>query len=73
MDGFTLVRTLRHMSPGQRIIAMSGLHDESRASEFAAHQVTHFLHKPFSIGQLTEVLHHCLGPDLAQSELKFDT
>ena len=45
-------------------------YDEARVREFAAHRVAHFLHKPFSIADLTKALQDCLGAEPTQGELK---
>jgi CheY-like chemotaxis protein len=69
MDGSALVRTLRHMSPDLRIIAMSGLPSEKRVKEFAAQGVTRFLHKPFSTDRLLTAVREALMLDATQAEL----
>lgn len=60
MDGMALVRTLRHMSPNLKVIAMSGLPNESRLKEFAALGVPCVLHKPFAMAELIEALQAAL-------------
>jgi CheY-like chemotaxis protein len=69
LEGTALVRALRHMAPELGIIAMSGLHDEARNREFTACGVSHFLHKPFTMLDLSSALQACLGP-ADQAELK---
>lgn len=61
LDGTALVRTLRHMEPHLPVIAMSGLHDDSRSKEFAAAGVQ-VLQKPFTMPDLIRALQACLAP-----------
>ncbi|MGV3532916.1 MAG: response regulator [Chthoniobacteraceae bacterium] len=60
VDGLTLIRALRKMSPGIRVIAASGQGQDARLSELRSLNPNAFLAKPFSreklLGTLQQVL-----------------
>ena len=56
MDGITLIRALRKLDPGLKIIAMSGLVSEEQAAELKSLNVKEFLSKPYTAEQLLTTL-----------------
>jgi two-component system cell cycle sensor histidine kinase/response regulator CckA len=64
MDGLTLVRALRGIQPGLKVIVSTGLTEDSHAAEIAALGVDGFLTKPYTIRnlllKLNDVLHRSL-------------
>jgi len=63
MSGAALVRALRAMEPGLKIIACSGLDQEAKRPELAALGVAEIIMKPFVATQLLSVLRRHLGPE----------
>jgi PAS domain S-box-containing protein len=61
MDGASLIRSLRHRSPGLRIIAMSGLAVQKEEAEKAGVTNGAFLVKPFEPEALLNLLHKVLA------------
>jgi DNA-binding response OmpR family regulator len=61
MDGSTLARTLRHMSASVPIIVMSGLPQEKGREDAVGRGDPRYLHKPFSIEELADVIREALG------------
>ena len=60
MDGVTLIRALRMMSPGVRIIASTGLGEKNRIAELRAMKVETFLSKPYGADALLHTVHEGL-------------
>ena len=56
MDGFALIRILRGMDPGVRIIAASGYASGGVETKLAGLGVTHFLPKPYTRDSLLVTL-----------------
>lgn len=61
MDGPTLVRALRKLQPNMKVIACSGLGQESKEKELAPLGVKAFLAKPFTTEKLLQTLHDVLA------------
>ncbi len=61
MDGATLIRALRKMKPGIRIIASTGRSDDKRVSELAAMSVPYCLIKPYSERKLLTTIRAALN------------
>ena len=57
MSGVSLIRAIRALEPMQRIVAMSGLSDETRRAELAELGVVEILEKPCSPADLLGALH----------------
>ncbi|WP_395732780.1 PAS domain S-box protein [Prosthecobacter sp.] len=62
MDGLAFVRVLRLLLPDIPVVVASGRMEDPQAAEMKALGVTHRLDKPFTEGQLAEVLHEILSP-----------
>ncbi|MEI6560948.1 MAG: response regulator [Verrucomicrobiota bacterium] len=60
MDGLTLTRALKEISPSLPVIASTGQASEKRYNELQQLNVRSFLSKPYSAGQLISVIHHAL-------------
>lgn len=60
LDGVSLARSLRRLSPETPIIAMTGLHDENRLTQLRDLGVAQQLSKPFSVASLAEALRRVL-------------
>jgi two-component system cell cycle sensor histidine kinase/response regulator CckA len=60
-DGPTTVRALRQLRQDLKVIAITGLGEESRIAEARAAGVTTFLRKPFTTGQLLGTLKDLLN------------
>jgi CheY-like chemotaxis protein len=60
VDGLTLIRALRKMNPGIRVIASSGQGQDSRLSELRSLNPNAFLAKPFSREKLLGTLYQVL-------------
>ncbi len=60
MDGLMLVRTLRRMQPGLKIIVSTGRTDESNAAEIAALNIDGSMTKPYTTRSLLLKLSHIL-------------
>jgi len=56
MDGATAIRTLQQMNPQVKIIAMSGLVSNEALTQSSNNDVQGFLAKPFSAGELLNIL-----------------
>ncbi len=56
MDGAALIRALRKMNPGIRVIAMSGLISDEQSAELKSLGVNSFLSKPYTAESLLTVL-----------------
>jgi signal transduction histidine kinase/ActR/RegA family two-component response regulator len=56
MDGATAIRTLQHINPQIKIIAMSGLVSNEALAESSGTGIQGFLTKPFSAGELLNTL-----------------
>jgi len=63
MDGVALVRLLRKMEPGLKVIAASGRGSGGRATEFKALGINRFLTKPYATEELMAALHELLKPN----------
>jgi len=61
MDGLVTIRALQKMNPQVKIIASSGLTDNSRATEAASMGVEIFLPKPYTADQLLNTLAELLS------------
>jgi len=66
MDGVQLIRALRKLSPGLKVIASSGAlglpGQKDRTDEVLALGVKHILHKPYSVETLLRSVHEELHP-----------
>ena len=62
MDGLAFVRVLRLLLPDIPVVVASGRMEDPQAAEMKALGVTHRLDKPFTEGQLAEVLQDILSP-----------
>lgn len=62
MDGLAFVRVLRLVLPDVPVVVASGRLEDPHISEMKALGVTHRLDKPFTEGQLAEVLQDILAP-----------
>ena len=62
MDGLAFVRVLRLLLPDVPVVVASGRMEDPQAAEMKALGVTHRLDKPFTEGQLAEVLQDVLSP-----------
>ncbi len=62
MGGGTLVRSLRELKPGVKVVATSGLDPDSQNREFAALGPVEILPKPCSAGELLDVVRKQLAP-----------
>jgi PAS domain S-box-containing protein len=62
MDGLAFVRVLRLLLPDIPVIVASGRMEDPQAAEMQALGVNHRLDKPFTEGQLAEVLQDILSP-----------
>jgi len=60
MDGLSTINALKKISPDVRIIAVSGLHDDSSMTRAAAAGVRYFLNKPCATGTLLKTLQEVL-------------
>ncbi|MEM6752162.1 MAG: PAS domain S-box protein [Cyanobacteria bacterium P01_C01_bin.38] len=56
MDGTTAIRTLQHINPQVKIIAMSGLVSNEALAQCSGADIHGFLTKPFSAGELLNTL-----------------
>ena len=63
MDGVALVRALRKMDPGVKVIAASGRGSGGKATEFSALGISKFLTKPYAAEHLMMALHELLTPN----------
>lgn len=57
MDGPMVIRMLQKMSPQAKVIAVSGFATSDKVAELASIGVSTFLSKPYTAGELLEVLH----------------
>jgi len=64
MDGLSFVRKLRRMLPDIPVAVASGLMEDTVAAEFKNLDVSNRLDKPFTEGQLVEVLKKLLTSSL---------
>jgi PAS domain S-box-containing protein len=62
MDGLAFVRVLRLLLPDVPVMVASGRLEDPQAAEMKALGVAHRLDKPFTEGQLAEVLQNILAP-----------
>jgi len=62
MDGLAFVRVLRLLLPDVPVVVASGRMEDPQAAEMKALGVTHRLDKPFTEGQLAEILQDILSP-----------
>lgn len=62
MDGITLIRELRRLSPATGIIVMSGLLNEDQNAELETLQVDALLSKPYTAAELIKKVHELLRP-----------
>jgi CheY-like chemotaxis protein len=60
MDGVAAIHAIRRLDPSVRVIASTGLHDDTRAARAAEAGVTHFLPKPYSSATLVRIVHEGL-------------
>lgn len=67
MDGLAFVRVLRLVLPDVPVVVASGRMEDPQAAEMKALGVTHRLDKPFTEGQLAEVLQDVLAPKVMPS------
>lgn len=67
MDGLAFVRVLRLVQPDVPVVVASGRMEDPQAAEMQALGVTHRLDKPFTEGQLAEVLQDILAPKVMPS------
>ncbi len=63
MDGPSTVRALRHIDPGLRIVASSGLSVGEGVEQVTEAGVRHFLPKPYTAESLLHILHQALRDD----------
>ena len=63
MDGPQTIRALERLDPAVRIVATSGLGAQERVREASRAGTARFLPKPYTAGQLLEVLAEVLGRD----------
>lgn len=59
MDGAKMIRALMQIDPKVKVIAISGLNEDTNLPEFVKKRVP-FLKKPFSLDKLLETLHEVL-------------
>jgi CheY-like chemotaxis protein len=59
VDGVTLIRALRKLKPGVRVIVSTGQGEKTRVSDL---RVDHLLHKPYGADTLVRALHSALVP-----------
>ncbi len=64
MSGLMLVRALRRIEPGLKIIVSTGRNDDSQEEQMAALKVAGYLMKPFTTRNLLFKLNHVLHPGL---------
>ena len=62
MDGPAMIRALRKMDPGVRVIAMSGLMSAEQMAELSGMNVNANLQKPFTAEALLDAVHTLLAP-----------
>jgi CheY-like chemotaxis protein len=62
MDGLSFVRALRRLLPNIPVVIASGRLEERAMEDFKTLGVTQFLDKPFTEGQLVDVLKNILSP-----------
>ena len=62
MDGLAFVRAIRRMLPAIPVVVASGRLGESETEEFKSLGVKAYLDKPFTEGQLAEMLEHIFSP-----------
>ncbi len=65
MDGPSLIRALRRMRPGVKIVAASGLGANGGVLRAAESGVRHFIPKPYTADTLLDVLHRVLRGEAA--------
>jgi CheY-like chemotaxis protein len=63
MDGPATIQVLRHMNPALKIIAASGLANDSGAARAAGMGVRHFLPKPYTAQTVLTTLRQTLDAD----------
>jgi PAS domain S-box-containing protein len=63
MDGIALIRALRKMQPGLRIIASTGLAEKSELASLKSLGVEIILHKPYGADTLLRTVHETLHPE----------
>lgn len=68
MDGLSLIRALKMMNPDIRVIATSGLGEDTRLSELSALNVKSFLNKPYSADELLTAVHEILRSSRTPAE-----
>ncbi|HUB67543.1 MAG TPA: PAS domain S-box protein [Candidatus Methylacidiphilales bacterium] len=61
MDGVSAIHAIKKINPDAKIIAASGLHDESSTAKAAAAGVKFFLHKPCATETLLKTLREILA------------
>jgi two-component system, cell cycle sensor histidine kinase and response regulator CckA len=61
MDGHALIRALRKLDPGVKLIAMSGLVTESQSAELKGLGVNEFLSKPYTAEALLNALRNVIS------------
>jgi PAS domain S-box-containing protein len=70
MDGLSLIRVLKNIDPGVKIILstgiQSGFRSEARLSELAALGVRAFLSKPYSAEKILSAIHALIGSPATQ-------
>jgi PAS domain S-box-containing protein len=62
VDGPTLVRTVRRMDPGIKVILSTGRDEDSRSADVAGLELDGCLTKPYTRGTLLLLLDHVLNP-----------
>lgn len=63
MDGIGLVRAIRRMVPGLRVVVASGRLEESEKRELEGLHIVGLLHKPFTEEELASVLEGVIGEE----------
>jgi len=60
MDGHTTIKAIRKISPGVKIIAVSGLAEKDKLAKIADTRVHAFLPKPYTAEKLLKTIHEVL-------------
>lgn len=69
MNGFEMIKKIKTISPTQQFIITSSYIDSNIMNQLNDFNVVHFIHKPFDLNKIIDVLHDVLCSNMSNKQL----